>query len=105
MSKVSIVIAVYNRVRYLPMAIRSVLEQPLRDLELIVVDDGSTEDVREVISSFPDERIVYIYQENQGATAAFNRGLEAAGGEYVSILGSDDWYLPHGLQPLFEKLE
>lgn len=105
MPKVSIVIPTYNRARFLPKAIQSALGQPFADLEVILVDDGSTDDTRQVVASFTDPRLMYVYQENQGATAAFNAGLARATGTYVSILGSDDWYEPGGLARLARVLD
>lgn len=76
MPKVSVVIPTYNRENLLPETIESVLAQTYRDFEIIVIDDGSTDNTREVISAFP---IRYFYQENQGAAAAQNKGAELSG--------------------------
>jgi hypothetical protein len=91
---VSAVVPTYNRARYLPEAIASVLAQTSEDLELIVVDDGSTDETAEVVRGFDDGRIRYIYQANQGRSAARNRGAREARGEFLGILDSDDCYLP-----------
>lgn len=105
MPKISIVIPTYNRAEYVRRALASALEQPVEELEVVVVDDGSTDGTRDIVGEFRDPRIVYIYQENRGATAAFNRGIRASTGDYLGILGSDDWYLPKGLAPLVSEME
>src|SRR5712691_7906116 len=81
--EVSVIIPTYNRARYLHQAIGSALEQPLEDLEVIVVDDGSTDDTRAIVNSYLDPRLRYVYQDNQGATAAFNAGVNCSRGEYI----------------------
>jgi glycosyltransferase involved in cell wall biosynthesis len=88
---VSIVIPSYNHARYVRAAIDSVLGQDT-DLELIVVDDGSTDESREVIGAVTDPRLRLILQENRGAHAAINRGLTEARGHFLGILNSDDRY-------------
>lgn len=100
----SVIIPVYNRTGLLKAAIASVLSQDHRDFEIIVVDDGSSDDVASVVASFADPRIMLIRQENRGASAARNRGIDAARGEYVALLDSDDLYLPHHLAAAAETL-
>lgn len=85
--RVSVVIPTYNRAHFLRECIGSVLVQSFRDFEVIVVDDGSTDDTRRIVSGFP---VRYIYQENGGAPAARNKGLRLARGEYIIFLDSDD---------------
>src|SRR5271170_4475779 len=88
----SVVIPTYNRAYILREAIDSVLCQGL-PLEVIVVDDGSTDDTASVIAEY-DERVRYTYQENQGAAAARNTGIRQVRGEFISLLDSDDVWLP-----------
>jgi glycosyltransferase involved in cell wall biosynthesis len=90
--RVSVIIPVYNCDRYIQEAVESVLNQTYSDYEIIVVDDGSTDDTRSVLEPCFD-RIHYIYQENQGASAARNRGLQEARGEFVAFLDADDFFL------------
>ena len=88
--------AAYNHAGYVSQAILSVLAQSWENLELIVVDDGSTDHTREVVAGFDDPRVRYIYQENSGPAAARNRGIHAARSEWVALLDSDDvWTLDH----------
>ena len=98
MPKVSVVMPAYNFGRFLGEAIQSVLDQTFEDFEVIVVDDGSTDNTKEVVSSFPDTRVRYIYQENRGVSAAQNVGISASRGEYIAFLGADDIWLPQKLE-------
>jgi glycosyltransferase involved in cell wall biosynthesis len=90
---VSVVIPTYNYGRFLGRAITSILEQTLPVLEIIVVDDGSTDNTREVAQSFGD-RIRYVYHENRGLCASRNAGIQLAQGEWIGFLDADDWWLP-----------
>jgi glycosyltransferase involved in cell wall biosynthesis len=96
----SIVIPVYNRSSVIGHAIESVLAQTLQEFELIIVDDGSSDDLYSVVRSYNDNRIVLIRQENQGASAARNTGMDAARGEFVAFLDSDDRFMPHHLSAI-----
>ena len=96
MTNVSVIIPAYNCDRYIDQAIASVLEQTYTDYELIIVDDGSTDDTAQVIKSYGD-RINYIYQDNQGVAQARNRGLAAAQGQYIAFLDQDDFFYSHKL--------
>lgn len=91
--RVSVVIPTYNRSDLLLRAIDSVLRQTYSDYELIVIDDGSTDDTRQRLEPYM-ERIRYFYQPNRGASAAQNAGISAAQGEWISILASDDVWHP-----------
>ena len=90
---VSVIIPTFNRSDVVTTAIDSVLAQTYSDYELIIVDDGSTDDTADRIKQY-DGRIRYFFQENQGASAAQNKGIELANGTWVSILASDDFWLP-----------
>ncbi|MBR2194137.1 MAG: glycosyltransferase [Bacteroidales bacterium] len=96
----SIIIPTYNRADFLPKAIESVLGQTFVDWELIIVDDGSTDNTKEVVSQYSDSRITYIYQENAERSAARNKGIAHSVGEYVLFLDSDDYYLYNFLNDL-----
>jgi O-antigen/teichoic acid export membrane protein/glycosyltransferase involved in cell wall biosynthesis len=103
--KVSVYIPTYNYGRFLGEAIQSVLDQTFPDWELIVVDDGSTDDTREVVESFADPRIHYVYQENQGNPAARNTALRMVRGEYIACLDGDDIWLPEKLEKQVAQLD
>lgn len=93
MPKVSVVVPVYNVEKYLAKCLRSVCEQTLEDIEILVVNDGSTDSSLQIIRKFAvtDPRIVVIDQQNQGLGYARNSALRVAVGEYVSFIDSDDW--------------
>ena len=97
MPTVSVIIPTFNRSKLVINAIRSVLRQTYRDYELIVVDDGSTDDTPEALKPYMD-RIRYVHQPNLGASAAQNRGGQLARGKWISILASDDVWLPTKLE-------
>lgn len=101
---VSIIIPAYNQAHYLAYAVRSAQAQTLTEWEAIVVDDGSTDNTREVAASFDDVRIRYIYQANQGLSGARNTGVHAAQGDYLALLDSDDELTPEFLQTCVEAL-
>jgi len=96
---VSVVIATYNRADLLPETIESVLNQRFQDFELIVVDDGSTDNSREVLRRY-EPRVHYIYQENHGPSAARNLGVRHAKGAWIAIQDSDDLCAPEHLAAL-----
>jgi glycosyltransferase involved in cell wall biosynthesis len=93
---VSVIIPCYNQAKYLKCAIESVLNQTYQNFEIIVVDDGSQDNTREIAESF--ERIKYIYQQNQGLSAARITGIRCSEGEFLVFLDSDDWLLPAALE-------
>ncbi|MGM0591277.1 MAG: glycosyltransferase family 2 protein [Halobacteriota archaeon] len=106
MATVSVVIPTYNRAELLPRAIDSVLEQTYTDLELIVVDDGSTDDTEAVVGAYDDDRLRYVpHETNRGANPARNTGIEAADGAYLAFLDSDDEWRPTKLGKQVERLE
>ena len=93
---VSVIIPVHNGGRYLRAALESVFAQTYRPFEVIVVDDGSTDDSGVIAQSFHDVR--YIHQANQGVAAARNNGIEAARGEFFAFLDQDDLWTPEKLK-------
>ena len=94
---ISVIIPCYNHGGYLGKAIDSVLGQSYPNVEVIVVDDGSSDDTREVAAAY-GEKVRYIYKENGGLSAARNTGLEHAKGAYIVFLDADDWLYPKALQ-------
>jgi len=102
--KVSVIIPTYNRAKFLEEAINSVLNQTYKDFEIIVVDDGSTDNTKEIIRKFGE--IIYIYQKNKGVSSARNKGIKMSRGEYIAFLDSDDLWLKRKLEKqmkIFEK--
>lgn len=102
---VSVVIPLYNRADTITSAIESVLGQSYQDFEILVIDDGSTDEPHLAIDAIGDERIRLIRQDNAGACSARNRGIEAARGEYVAFLDSDDSFFPWHLSDSVAMLE
>jgi glycosyltransferase involved in cell wall biosynthesis len=100
--KVSVVIPAYNVEKYLPRCVASVLKQTLSDIEILIVNDGSTDGSEAIIRDFAekDERIVPISQENGGYGSAINNGFKNARGAYAGIVEADDWIAPD----MYEKL-
>jgi glycosyltransferase involved in cell wall biosynthesis len=94
---VSVVIPTHNYSGFVTEAVESVLSQTYTNIDLIVVDDGSTDDTRERLALFGD-RVRYIYQENSGPSAARNTGIRAAKGEYIAFLDADDLFHPRKLE-------
>lgn len=100
----TIVLPTFNRAHILPETISSVLNQSHTDWELLVIDDGSTDDTKKLITNEPDDRIKYIYQKNQERSAARNNGIDKASGKYVCFLDSDDLFEINHLQILHDNL-
>lgn len=105
--KVSVVVAVYNAERYLPQTLDSICAQTLRDIEIILVDDGSVDGSVKILEEYSakDSRIRILYQTktSDGAALARNMGIEEARGEYVSILDADDFFEPDMLEKAYRK--
>ena len=102
--EVSVVIPSYNHGPYIEEAVHSVLHQDA-DLELVVVDDGSSDDSRQRLQAIDDPRLRLILQENRGAHAALNRGIEASGGPFVFLLNSDDRFHPQRLRRFLDHFQ
>ena len=107
--RVSVVIPSYNHARFIRQTVRSVLEQDHPDLELVVVDDGSTDNsvaiIEEETALFPDVDTILHVQSNHGAHAAINKGIELSTGHCITILNSDDYYLPGRIRRIVELAE
>jgi glycosyltransferase involved in cell wall biosynthesis len=99
---VSVIIPTYNRVQFILRAVNSVLRQSHSQLELIVVDDGSTDGSREELLSIKDPRFKLLFQENLGVSAARNAGIEASSAHILALLDSDDYWLPEKLERQLE---
>ena len=104
--KVSVVIPTYNRAHLVGDAIRSVLRQTYTDYEIVVVNDGSTDNTEDVVNGFQDDGIRYVrHAQNRGLSAARNTGIGEARGEFIAFLDDDDEWLPEKLEKQFTLLE
>lgn len=101
----SVVIPAYNAGRFLPTALRSVYLQTMQDFEIVVVNDGSTDNTREILGNERDSRLRVIERENGGECVARNQGMREARGKYIAFLDSDDAWLPNHLEQAFSFLE
>ena len=105
--KISVIIPVYNAEKYLARCLDSALEQMSEGLEVICVDDGSTDKSPEILAAYSarDSRLRVFRQNNRYAGNARNRGMEQAGGKYLAFLDADDYYLPGAISALYEQAE
>lgn len=104
MPKISIVIPTYNRGNMIEHTIYSILNQTYKDYEIIIVDDGSTDDTKQRLEKFGNQ-IRYFYQNNKGVSAARNRGIKKANGQYIVFCDSDDLFLPTKLEKQISYIE
>jgi len=103
---VSVIIPTYNRANLMKEAIKSVLKQTYQDFEIIVIDDGSTDNIEETVKGFNNFKIRYIcHTDNQGVSAARNTGIRASRGKYIALLDSDDEWLPEKLDKQIKILQ
>ena len=101
----SIIVPVYNSAETLGRALQSVMEQSFKDWELILVDDGSSDDLTSVLNSFSAHNISIVTQENLGVSSARNRGVSMAKGEWLTFLDADDYYYEHRLAMAYELIQ
>lgn len=102
--KISVVIPLYNHEAFIERCIISIIEQSYQDYELIIINDGSTDNSENIVKKITDRRIRYCYQQNQGAFATINKGIKLSKGTYISILNSDDTYSEHRLKRFIEMM-
>lgn len=105
MPKVSVIIPAYNAMTYLPVTLASVLRQTFTDLEVLIIDDGSSDNLEQWFTELIDPRVKLIRQENQGVAAARNTGIANAQGEYIAFLDADDLWEPTKLEKQVSCLE
>ena len=106
METVSVIVPVYNVKRYLPRCIESILRQSHTELEIILVDDGSTDGSGAVCDRYAakDERIRVVHKRNEGVSSARNTGLELSTGQYVMFVDSDDWLALRAIETLYQRI-
>lgn len=101
----SVVIPVYNKAAFISETIKSVLAQSFTDFELILVNDGSTDESAKIIARFKDDRIRYFEKKNSGASAARNFGIEQSAANYIAFLDADDYWYPDFLQETCNSIQ
>lgn len=104
---ISVIVPVYNVSEYLPKCIESILEQSFVDYELLLIDDGSTDDSGEICDQYAlkDSRIKVFHQENKRLSGARNTGMDSARGKWIAFIDSDDWILKDYLKDLYAEVE
>lgn len=104
MPKVSVIVPIYNVEKYLNICMESILSQTLKDIEIICIDDGSTDHSGRMLDNIAakDERVRVLHRQNAGYGSAMNAGLSVAAGEYIGIVESDDYILPDMFEKLYE---
>lgn len=100
----SIVIALYNKADYIENTLKSVLNQSFLNYEIIIINDGSTDESEEKVLNFKDSRIHYFLKENGGVSTARNFGIEKAKYDYITFIDADDYWHPHFLQEMFKNI-
>jgi hypothetical protein len=103
--RVSVVIPLYNKAKYITRTLRSVAGQTFEDFETIIVDDGSTDGSGELAAEFPDRRFQVLRQANAGPGAARNRGIKEARGEVIALLDGDDFWMPEYLASVLKLFD
>lgn len=103
MAKVSLIVPIYNTQKYLKKCINSLINQTLKDIEIILINDGSTDNSEKIIKEFKDKRIKYISKENEGIGKTRNLGIEKSTGEYLAFVDSDDYLNEHFCEYMYEK--
>jgi len=107
MPEISIIVPNYNTAKYLPRCLDSLINQTFQDIEILVIDDGSTDDSVKIMESYQDQRIHILHHKGDGfgPGGARNMGLDQATGTYVMFCDSDDWYEPNMCQKMYETIQ
>lgn len=103
MAKVSLIVPIYNSSKYLKKCINSLLNQTLKDIEIILINDGSKDESDKIIKEYKDKRIKYISKENEGIGKTRNRGIKEATGEYIAFVDSDDYLNEQFCEHMYNK--
>ena len=104
---ITVVVPVYNVEKYLERCINSIIHQTIKNIEIILVNDGSTDGSRKICEYYRenDERVILINQENQGLSAARNTGIDKATGKYICFVDSDDWVHEKYLETMYNDIK
>lgn len=102
---ISVIIPVFNGEKYLLDTLKSIVNQTYKDIEIVIIDDGSTDNSKNIIELIKSDKIKYNFQQNQGVSAARNRGIKIAKGKYVAFLDSDDMWRSNKLEWEMNKIK
>ncbi len=100
----SVIIPLYNKAKFIEETLQSVLDQDFLDFEIIIIDDGSTDDSVEIVEQFSDCRITLFKQKNTGVSIARNNGITAAKGTYMALIDADDYWYSNHLTALINQI-
>ena len=101
----SVIIPLFNKEKFIEATLKSVLNQTFIDFEILIIDDGSTDNSAPIIKGFDDARIRYYYKENSGVSSARNDGIEKAQSNYISFIDADDYWYPDFLEEMFQNIQ
>ena len=101
----SVIIPLYNKEKFIEATLKSVLNQTFIDFEIIIINDGSTDNSSQIIKRFDDPRIRYFFKENEGVSSARNDGIEKAQSNYISFIDADDYWYPDFLEEMFKAIQ
>ncbi|MFE3870836.1 glycosyltransferase family 2 protein [Flavobacterium sp. ZS1P70] len=101
----SVIIPLFNKEKFIEATLKSVLNQTFIDFELLIINDGSTDNSATIIKGFDDPRIRYFYKENDGVSSARNDGIEKAQSDYISFIDADDYWYPDFLEEMFKIIQ
>lgn len=101
----SVIIPLFNKEKFIEATLKSVLNQTFIDFEILIINDGSTDNSAPIIEEFDDPRIRYYYKENAGVSSARNDGIEKAQSDYISFIDADDYWYPDFLEEMFKKIQ
>ena len=106
MERISVIVPVYNVEKYLDKCVQSILNQTYENIELVLVDDGSTDGSSKICDKYGniDSRVKVIHKENGGLSSARNRGIDEAGGKFITFIDSDDYIHHQMLEILYEGI-
>src|SRR3970040_1764287 len=98
----SVIIPVFNKEKFIEVTLKSVLNQTFIDFEILIINDGSTDNSAQLIKGFDDPRIRYYYKENSGVSSARNDGIEKTQSNYISFIDADDYWYPDFLEEMYK---
>lgn len=101
----SVIIPLFNKEKFIEATLKSVLNQSFIDFEILIIDDGSTDNSAPIIKGFDDARIRYFYKKNAGVSSARNDGIEKAQSTYISFIDADDYWYPNFLEEMFKNIQ